>query len=267
MTTDYYTVFWARWNNFSTIGFYLNAKKCQTLPHVTKWRHNFVKWRLIGISCRCSILEIWGIIYAKSHLNPSGAHFRMPCYVSFKIPILNLSCFLTISRAQDPVQSRNSWRHRRRQVAAWSTPSVIWVKRSDSQWRGSSLRRSQCSQLPPTRSNARLLNTNNTRFVRFELTQEVMSTAGGARGNFFASFESRTLDCLRCHREAGLTDSNWGRMLPSCSHVFAEQDAMEASEQNVREASEKQGENWELLRMERVKISLNQDARWRRIWH
>ena len=83
MTTDYYTVFWARWNNFSTIGFYLNAKKFQTLPHVTKWRHNFVKWRLIGISCRCSILEIWGIIYAKSHLNPSGAHFRMPCYVSF----------------------------------------------------------------------------------------------------------------------------------------------------------------------------------------
>ena len=185
----------------------------------------------------------------------------------FKIPILNLSCFLTISRAQDPVQSRNSWRHRRRQVAAWSTPSVIWVKRSDSQWRGSSLRRSQCSQLPPSRSNARLLNTNNTRFVRFELTEEVMSTAGGALGNFFASFESRTLDCLRCHREAGITDSNWGRMLPSCSHVFTEQDAMEASEQNVREASEKQGENWELLRMERVKISLNQDARWRRIWH
>ena len=84
MTTDYYTVFWARWNNFSTIGFYLNAKKFQTLPHITKWRHNFVKWRLIGISCRCSILEIWGIIYAKSHLNPSGAHFRMPCYVSFQ---------------------------------------------------------------------------------------------------------------------------------------------------------------------------------------
>ena len=58
MTTDCYTVFWAIRDNFSTIEFYLISQKWQTLPLVTKWRHNFVRWRWIRISYRCLILEI-----------------------------------------------------------------------------------------------------------------------------------------------------------------------------------------------------------------